>query len=73
MELKPTLVICPITIEFKKFNLVTSVLNTNWLVHVHTQKHTQNIVPDIYFREKQIFSHMWIANIEKSTKYIHSR
>ena len=33
--------ICPITTEFKKFNLVTSVLNHNWLVHVHTQKHTQ--------------------------------
>ena len=66
--------ICPITIEFKKFNLVTSVLNTNWLAHVHTQKHTQNIVPDKFFRKKDIFSHMWIANIGKKVqKCIHSR
>ena len=43
--------ICPIAIDFKKFNL-TSVLNTNWLVHVHTQKHTQNIVLDKYFMKK---------------------
>ena len=62
--------ICPITIEFKKFNLVTSALNTNWLVHVHTQKHTQNIVCLTNISgKKQIFSHMWIANIgKKSTK-----
>ena len=42
------------------------MLNTNWLVHVHTQKHTHKIVPEKYFRKnKQIFSHMGIANIEK--------
>ena len=72
-EWNPHWFICPITIEFKKFNLVTSVLNTNCLVHVHTQKHTQNVVADKYFRKKQIFSHMWIGNIDKKVqKCIHS-
>ena len=52
---------------------ITSVINTNWFVHVYTQKHIQKCVWQI-FQEKQIFSRMKIAYIKKTVqKCIHSR